>query len=160
VDDSGFAGSTTYTLTDTQVAAAAWPSFLLIYDNIADLNLKGSRGSDIFNIEATASATATTVKAGMGGNRFDLTPTVQYLAAVAGPLNLVGGGADTLVFWDTANPNAETYTFDDVPSMLALTTVPTFATSWSGMAAVYLETNGLSTVNDPSGTVLVDVPPP
>jgi hypothetical protein len=159
VDDSGFAGSTTYTLTDTQVAAAAWPNFLLTYDNIADLTLTGSRGSDIFNIEGTASATATTVKAGTGGNRFDLAPTAQYLAAVAGPLNLVGGGADTLVFWDTANPNAETYTLDDVPSMLALATLPTFGIKWSGMAAVYLETNGMSTVDDPSGTVLVDVPP-
>jgi hypothetical protein len=38
--------------------------------------------------------------------------------------------------------------------------VPAFATSWSGMAGVYLETNGLSTVDDPSGSVLVDVPPP
>jgi hypothetical protein len=28
------------------------------------------------------------------------------------------------------------------------------------MAAVYLETNRQSTVDDPSGTVLVDVPPP
>jgi hypothetical protein len=28
------------------------------------------------------------------------------------------------------------------------------------MAAVYLETNGFSTVNDLSGTVFVDVPPP
>jgi hypothetical protein len=62
--------------------------------------------------------------------------------------------------WDTANPNAETYTFDAVPSTLAMATVPAFVTRWSGMAAVYLETNRMSTVDDPSGTVLVDVPPP
>jgi hypothetical protein len=160
VDDSGFAGSTSYTMTSTQVRAAAWPNFVLIYDNIANLNLHGGSGSDIFNIESTASPTATTVNAGTGGNRFNLAPTAQYLAGVAGPLNLVGRGADTLVFWDTANPNAETYTFNDVPSTLALATVPAFATRWSGMAAVYLETNGLSTVNDESGSVLVDVPPP
>jgi hypothetical protein len=30
VDDSSFAGSTTYTITKAQVAAAAWPSFLLV----------------------------------------------------------------------------------------------------------------------------------
>jgi hypothetical protein len=160
VNDSGFAGSTTYTLTSTQVAATAWPNFLLVYSNLASLNLNGSRGDDAFAIESTSSVTATTVIAGRGSNRFDLTSTGQYLAGVAGPLNLVGSGADTLVFWDTANPNAETYTFDDVPSMLALATVPAFATNWSGMAAVYLETNGMSTVNDPSDTVLVDVPPP
>jgi hypothetical protein len=69
-------------------------------------------------------------------------------------------GADALVFWDTANPNAETYTFDGIPSMLALATVSTFATNWSGMAAVYLETNGMSNVNDLSGAVLADVQPP
>jgi hypothetical protein len=160
VDDSGFAGSTTYTITNTQVAAAAWPNFLLVYNNLASLNLNGSTGDDRFTIESTASPTSTTITAGSGSNRFDLTPTAQYLAEIAGPLNLSGSGADTLVFWDTANPNAETYTFDDIPSMLALATVPTFATSWSGMGSVYLETNGMSTVNDPSGTVLVDVPPP
>jgi hypothetical protein len=160
MDDSGFAGSTTYTMTSAQVGVAAWPNFVVLYDNVARLNLDASSGNDLFNIEGTASPTATAVNAGSGGNRFNLTPTAQYLAGVAGPLSLLGGGADTLVFWDTANPNAETYTFDDIPSMLALATVPTFATSWSGMAAVYLETNGLSTVNDPSGTVQVDVPPP
>jgi hypothetical protein len=160
VDDSGFTDSTSYTVTSTQVAAAAWPNFLLIYNNLAWLNVNGSSGDDQFNIESTAGGTATTVTAGSGSNRFDLTSTAQYLAGAAGPLNLVGGGADTLVFWDTANPNAETYTFDGVPSMLTLATVPTFATHWSGMADIYLETNGMSTVSDPSGTVLIDVLPP
>src|SRR5262249_46791430 len=133
---------------------------LLVYNNLAGLALNGSSGDDQFNIESTAGRTATTITAGTGNNRFDLTPTAQYLAGVAGALNLQGGGADTLVFWDTANPNAETYTFDAIPSMLTLATVPTLATNWSGMTAVYLETNGMSTVYDPSGTVLVDVPPP
>ena len=84
----------------------------------------------------------------------------MYLAGIAGALNLVGGGADTLVFWDQANPTAETYPFDAIPSTLALATVPAFATHWSGMADIYLETNGMSTVNDPSETVLVDMLPP
>src|SRR5262249_18306887 len=72
VDDSGFAGSTTYTLTSTQVTAYAWPSFVLIYDNLGRLNLDGSSGSDVFNIESTAGPTATSVNAGSGGNRFNL----------------------------------------------------------------------------------------
>jgi hypothetical protein len=159
VDDSGFAGSTAYTLTSTQVAAAAWPNFLLNYNNLASLNLKGGSGDDAFAIESTAAGTPTTVTAGGGSNRFDLTHTDQYLADIAGPLNLLGGGADTLVLWDTANPNAETYNFDDIPSKLTLATVPV-SINFFGMAAVYLETNGMSTVNDPSGTVLVDVQPP
>jgi len=160
VDDSGFTGSTTYTLTSSQVAAAAWPNFLLVYNNLASLNLNGSSGDDQFNIESMASGTATTITAGSGSNRFDLARSGDYLAAVAGPLNLLGSGADTLVFWDQVNLNAETYNFDDIPSMLTLATVPTFSANWSRMAAVYLETNQMSTVNDPSGTVLVDVPPP
>jgi hypothetical protein len=160
VDDSGFAGSTTYTITAIQVTAAAWPSFLLVYNNLASLNLKGSSGADAFAIEGTAAGTATTVSGSILGNRFDLTPTDQYLTDIAGPLNLAGHGVDTLVFWDTANPDAEVYTFDDIPSMLTLATLPTFLTHWTGMAAVYLETNGQSTVDDPSGTVQVDVPPP
>jgi hypothetical protein len=159
VDDSAFPSNTTYTLTSTQVADAAWPNFLLVYNNLASLNLKGSSGDDAFAIESTASATATTVTTGSGSNRFDLTPTAQYLAGVAGALSLFGSGSDTLVFWDTANPNAETYTFDDIPSMLALATVPV-SIRFFGMATVYLETNGMSTVHDPSGSVQVDVPPP
>jgi hypothetical protein len=159
VDDSGFAGSTTYTVTSTQVTAVAWPNLLLTYNNPARLDLNGSSGDDQFNIESAASATATTVTAGSGGNRFEVSPTAQYLTSVAGPLSLLGSGADTLVFWDTANLNAETYTFDDVPSSLSLATVPV-SVSFVGMAAVYLETNGMSTVNDPSGSVLIDTPPP
>jgi hypothetical protein len=159
VDDSGSAGSTAYTITNTQVAATAWPKFLLVYNNLASLKLNGSSGDDQFNIESTASTTTTTVTAGSGSNRFDLAPTAEYLASVAGPLSLLGSGSNTLVFWDQANPNAETYTFDGIPSNLTLTTVPV-SINFYGMAAVYLETNGMSTVNDPSGTVLVDVPPP
>jgi hypothetical protein len=160
VDDSGFANSSTYTVTSSQVAATAWPNFLLVYNSVATLNLNSSSGDDSFEIESTSSPTATTVTAGSGSNRFDITPTHQYLAAIAGPLTLAGGGADTLVFSDQANRYEETYTFDDVPSMLSLLTVPAFATNWMGMAAVYLETNQMSTVIDPSNTVLVDTPPP
>jgi hypothetical protein len=159
LDDSGFTDSATYTVKSTQVTADPWPNFLLSYNNLASLSLHGGSGDDQFDIESTASVTATTVTAGSGSNRFELTPTDQYLAAVAGALSLFGSGADTLVFWDTANPNAETYTFDDLPSNLTLATVPV-SINFFGMAAVYLETNGMSTVNDPSGTVLVDVPPP
>src|SRR5262249_10550533 len=41
VNDSGFTESTTYMLTSTQLAAAAWPNFLLVYYNVASLNLNG-----------------------------------------------------------------------------------------------------------------------
>ena len=78
-----------------------------------------------------------------------------------------GNGADTLEFFDTNNPADETYTFDNVPSLLTLLTAPGFSFNWVGIGAgsVYLQTNipfghPLSMVNDPSGTVVVDGVPP
>jgi hypothetical protein len=56
--------------------------------------------------------------------------------------------------------NSETYTFDAVPSSVSLATVPGFSASFTGMSAVYLETNGVSTVNESSGLVFVDQTPP
>jgi len=76
-------------------------------------------------------------------------------------LNGSGSGLDILDFFDQNNPNAETYNFDAVPSNLTLMTVPV-SINFNGFAgtSVYLETNGFSTVNDASGQVNVDVPPP
>jgi hypothetical protein len=156
-DDSGYGGNETYAITASTVTVGGLPGFLLTYSGVGGLNLFAGPGSDHFLIDSTSAVTS--VFAGSGGNRFDVCPNTQYLGSLAGALNLYGGGADTLVFWDTANPNSETYNFDAVPSNLSLTTVPA-SINFSGMAAVYLETNGASTVNDPSGTVLVDVPPP
>ena len=157
VDDSGFSGNDTYQITDFAIKLGRSRDFQVSYLGIANLNFVGGSGSDRFFIDATS--VNTTVNGGAGGNVFYLASATQSLANLAGPLQVNGGGADALVFFDTANLNAETYTFDAVPSQLTLTTVPV-SVHFSGMASVYLETNGLSTVDDPSGTVLGDVPPP
>jgi hypothetical protein len=157
VDDSGFAGNDAYGITASAITLGRSSAFRVAYLGIANLNFVGGSGSDRFFIDATSANT--TVQGGAGGNVFDLAAATGSLAKLAGPLQVNGGGADALVFFDAANPQAETYTFDAVPSQLTLTTVPV-SVHFSGMASVFLETNGFSTVNDPSGTVLVDMPPP
>jgi hypothetical protein len=122
------------------------------------VTLNAGNGNDVFSIEGTG--VATTINAGTGTNLFRVTPTAQLLANLAGALTLHGGGAGTLEFFDQNNPNRETYTFDAVPSSLSLATVPGFAVNFTGMSAVYLQTNGMSTVNDSSGSVFVDQTPP
>jgi hypothetical protein len=125
----------------------------------------GGSGGNTFNVERLLSGTALTLNAGIGGpgDCFHITPTGQYLADIAGTLTLNGSGSglDILDFFDQNNPNAETYNFDAVPSNLTLMTVPV-SINFNGFAgtSVYLETNGFSTVNDASGQVNVDVPPP
>src|SRR5262249_41121987 len=132
------------------------PFIFFLSGPLQDLIFNGSSGSDTYDIEALLSGTHLTINGGTGGNCFHVTPTTQYLGNLAGPLTLNGGGNDTLDFFDTNNPNSETYTFDAVPSMLSLATVPGFAVNWTGMGAVYLMTNGNSTVFDPSSMVIVD----
>jgi hypothetical protein len=162
VDDSADPTGQNVTLNDVANLATITglaPAVISYYDtDVAAVNINGGSGGNVFDIEATSPYAPTTVNAGAGANIVRLTPIGQYLAPI-GPLTLNGSGADILEFFDTANPASETYNFDNVPSNLTLTTVPV-SVNFFGMASVYLETNGASTVNDPSGTVLVDVPPP
>jgi hypothetical protein len=153
IDDSGFTGADRYTITDRTVTAARLPGSVS-YTGITALSFSTGPGSDTFDIESTSAST--TVTAGTGGNLFHLSPFSQYLASIAAPLTLNGGGSDTLVFFDVNNPNNERYTFDDIPSRLTLATLPGFDAHWTGMGAVTLWTNGASSVDDPSGRVQVD----
>jgi hypothetical protein len=128
------------------------------YLDTTSVTINAGNGNDIFAIEGTG--VPTTINAGTGVNIFRVSPTAELLANIAGALTLHGTGADTLEFFDQNNLNSETYTFDATPSSLSLGTVPSFSASFTGMSAVYLETNGMSTVNDASGSVHVDQPPP
>jgi hypothetical protein len=128
------------------------------YFDTASVTINAGSGGNTFNIEAAD--VATTINGGTGINCFHVSPAAQTLANITGGLTLIGSGADILDFFDQNNPSSETYTFDAVPSSLTLATAPAFSCSFTGMTGAYLETNGLSTVNDASGTVFVDVPPP
>jgi hypothetical protein len=158
-NDQGSTDSRTYGLvTDARIPAPALfvsgvPNEFVFFGPLQSLVVNGSGGSDVFNLDTTFAAT--TINGGPGGNCFHVTPTDQYLADIAAPLTLNGGGNDILDFFDANNPNSETYTFDSVPSSLSLATVPV-TVNFSGMGAIYLMTNGMSTLDDPSGSIIVD----
>lgn len=163
VDDSGYSGDETYTLTRNSVDVNRLGAPLLnysVYSGLGALTVLGgvAATNDEFLIDSTASPVD--VVGGAGPNTFDVSPFTNSLASIAGPLTAIGNGADVIYFWDQLNPASETYTFDSLPSMLTLATVPV-EVDFSGMGgAVYLLTNGMSQVDDPSGTVIVDGPSP
>jgi hypothetical protein len=168
LNDRGNPDVVTYTLrpepsNTTNVITRSDSGAVIYFEGpLENLTLNGSNGSndpsqsDVYNIENTF--TDATINAAAASNVFAVTPTSQYLAGIAGPLTLNGTGNDALVFYDRNNPNSEIYTFDSIPSTLSLATLPSFAVSWTGMGSVTLYTNGMSTVIDPSGTVVVDPP--
>ncbi len=156
VDDSGFNGTEDYVVTNATAAIGRSSSFGLAYNGIGALTLNGSPGSDYFDIDSTSAATI--VNAGSGGNIFHISPFTQYLAAsIAGPLTLNGGGSDILEFFDANDPNSETFSFDPVPMSLTLGSTGQTIATFSGMGGgIYVLTNGFSTPDDQSGTVIFD----
>jgi hypothetical protein len=157
LDDSGYQGNEAYTITDTTVTIGRSAAFSLTYNGIAALNLNAGSGSDSFAIDSTSAST--TVNAGTGGNVYAISPVTQWLAAsIAAPLTLNGGGADVLVFDDTADPSSDVYSFDAVPMSLTLGSTGTTIADFFGMGTVSVEANGMSTLNDLSGTVLMILP--
>jgi hypothetical protein len=161
VDDSSYSGDETYGITRNSVNAARLSaSPLLTYGGLGNLVLLGGNAAtnDLFTIDSTSSLV--NLVGGAGPNCFSISPFSNSLATITAPLTISGSGADMISFWDQLNPASETYSFDDVPSMLTLTTIPV-EIDFGGMGGgVYLQTNGMSTVNDPSGTVMVDGSPP
>jgi hypothetical protein len=160
VDDSGYGGNEDYVVTNATVTIGRSPDFSVTYNGIGALTLNGGSGSDIFDLDSTA--VGTTVNAGPGGNIFHVSPFTQYLAAsIIGPLTLNGGGADILEFFDANDPNSETFSFDPVPMSLTLGSTGTDITDFFGMGGgIYVQTNGFSTPDDQSGTVIFDGLPP
>jgi hypothetical protein len=161
VDDSGFGGNEDYAITSTTVMIGRSGVFSLTYIGIAALDLSAGPGSDIFDIDS--SSAVTTINAGGGANSFHIGGTLggigtQYLASsILGPLFLNGGGGDVLDFFDANDPASETFNFDAVPSTLTLGSTGTTIATFSGMGGgIFVMTNGVSTANDLSGTVIFD----
>jgi hypothetical protein len=163
VDDSGFVGDENYAITSATVNIGRLPNPLLSYSGIASLVVNGGTSAsvqDTFDIDSTSANTVVNAAPGVL-NRFRVSPTTQWLGAnIQSPLTLHGSGtgADVLEFFDTNDPNSETFNFDAVPSVLTLGTTPGFLCSFSGFGAgsIYVLTNGFSSVNDASGTVVFD----
>jgi hypothetical protein len=160
LDDSGFGGGDTYTITNATVTIARSATFAFTYSGLGSLTLNGGSAASVFAIDS--SSAPTTVNGGAGGNTFRISPFTQYLAgSILGPLTLNGGGADILEFFDVNDPNSETFTFDAVPMSLTLGSTGGTIAVFGGMAGgIYVETNGFSTPNDQSGTVIFDNGPP
>ncbi len=156
LDDSGFGGTEDYVITYAGVGIVRSSAFGLSYNGIGALVLFGGPGSDTFDIDSTATYTA--VYAGAGGNCFHVSPYSQWLAgSLGGYLDLYGGGNDVLDFFDANDPNAETFSFDPAPSSLTLGSTGTTVVGFTGMGGgVYVVTNGFSTPDDQSGTVIFD----
>ncbi len=155
LDDTGFTGSEDYVITGNAVTISRSAAFALIYRGIAGLNLTAGDGGDTFDIDGTSAGT--TVTGGAGPNVFHVSPFTQWLAgSLGGFLTLNGNGADVLEFFDANDPNSETFSFDPVPMSLTLGATGTTVADFSGMAAVYVTTNGFSTPDDQSGTVIFD----
>src|SRR5262249_41721646 len=132
------------------------PGFALGYSGIGALYAVIGDGDNYVDVDSTPSYAA--VYAGNGNNCFRVSPYSQWLAYIGYLEVFAGGGSNTLEFFAQATPASEAYTFDAVPSSLTLATVPYFYADWTGISTVVLLTNGASTVDDPSGTVLVDPP--
>lgn len=164
VDDSGYSGDETYSITESSANVARLSDPLLRYIGlgvpVGGLRVLGGDAAtnDLFTIDSTYSPVE--VVGGAGPNSFSISPVSNSLASIAGLLTVTGSGADVVSFWDQLNPASETYTFDAVPGTLTLATIPV-EVDFSGMGGgVYLQTNGASTVDDPSGSVIVDGEPP
>jgi hypothetical protein len=127
---------------DSTAMYASSPALKWLFDFNGPASPSGNPGSELPNV-------------GTGSSSFDLSSANQSLAS----LTVHGGGTDTPVFFDTAYPDTQTYHFDAAPSSLTLTAVPV-SVSFTDMASVFRETKGHSTMNDLSGAVLVDMPPP
>jgi hypothetical protein len=155
VVDSGFGPAEDYLVSSTGVTVGRSGSFVLTYRGIASLTLDGGRGGDTFDLDSTSAITA--VNGGAGFNRFRVSPLTQYLAgSLAGPLALTGSGSDVLDFFDANDPNAEIVRFDSVPSSLTLGSTGATVATFTVMGSVYVVTNGFSTPDDQSGTVVFD----
>jgi hypothetical protein len=169
-DSSNLFGGQTYNLSSSPFNQFTSSAMLgtIRWDSAGtkSVTLFGSGNGNTFNIFGTS--VATTVFGGLGSNTFNVGQ--GHLATdIVGTLTLHGGDGVTgdpgtgMNLFDQNNPNSETYNFDIRPvgsSHLTLGTTPTFDLVFDNMNSVDLFTNFFSTVNDPSNSVLVTLPPP
>jgi hypothetical protein len=152
VSDANGTANETYRIASNTVTGTGFAG--VDYSAVQSLTLYGGLGRDVYNVVNTS--VATKIEDDAGRNTFNLGAETGSLAGLVGRLTLKGSGADALVFYDTANPKDETYTFSGAPGELKTEAVDVL---FSQMKAVFLETNGHGTVIDPSHKILVDALP-
>jgi hypothetical protein len=136
---------------------AAITAPVTVTNRSGNLNVDDS-GDSTAQTGTLSSTQITGLGLGSGGNIFRISPFTQYLAAsIVGPLTLNGGGSDILELFDANDPNSETFTLDPAPMSLTLGSTGSTIADFYGMGGgVYVVTNGFSTPNDQSGTVIFD----
>jgi hypothetical protein len=112
VSDGTSTADTTYTVTATTVQINNQPP--ISYAGASSLTIKGSRGTDIFNVESTAAAVPITLAAGAGSNTVNMSPTAHDLSTLGSGVTVAGnGGLTTLVVNDQAHADPGLYTVTD-----------------------------------------------
>ena len=116
VDDTGFAGSQTGTLTANTLTGLGMAPSGIVFSGLAELNIELGLAPDVFNVQSNAAGTATTIVTQAAGNTWNvgsLAPTITggVLSGIQGPVIIEGGGVNAQL--------ADTLNVDDSASTLA-----------------------------------------
>ncbi len=114
------------------------------YSGIAILNVNGSVGGLTYNVQSTSASVTTTVGTTGSSNVINVGSTAGLLPTtpgvvnnIAGTLNLVGGGQDTLNVDDTASSTAKTGTL--TPTALIGLGMGASGINYQGLSALNLQ---------------------
>ena len=113
VDDTGDGTGQTGYLTSTHLTGLAMGAQGITYSGLASLNINLGTGADTFDVQATATGTATTVNSGTGNNTLNVSsnaPTnTGNLAGIKSLLTLIGGGVSTANISDASDASNSSF---------------------------------------------------
>ncbi len=119
VDDTGSTKAKTGRLTATTLTGMGMGPQGIAYFGLKSLNVFVGTGGDTINVQSTAAPTTTTIDPPAGSpNTFNVgslapVPSGGVVDTIAGPLVIVGGGADTMNVDDTGSTAAKTGTLTE-----------------------------------------------
>jgi len=135
VNDQGTTVATTYTLAATAMARSR--AATITYSNLSGVTVNGGSGTNVFNVEATA--TATFVNSGTGNDTVNLGYD-NSLQEIQAPLTVTGqGGADTMTAHDRSNPGPGDYSVN--AGILYIRPI-SMGITYSGLASVEVDGGG------------------
>jgi acrosin len=159
LDDTGDTLANTGTLTSSAVSGLGLGGGL-IYSTIELLNINLGSGSDAMNIRSTSVGTVTNLNTGGGANTINLgslsPATGGVLDLIAGPLNIVGSGADILNVDDTGSLVGKTGTLTPT----TLTGLGTGGITFIGLVAMNISLGSgddTFTVNDMTNNIVTTI---
>jgi RHS repeat-associated protein len=110
INDGSHSTAGTYTVTSTTVARG---SLGLTYNSEVEIvALNAGSGNDTINVNSTLATTTTQINDGLGSDYIEVAIASHSLTAIAGPLEMTGGGGnDKVRFRDGAGSAGATYNF-------------------------------------------------